>query len=70
MHLVGFIIRKFIMMHGHMNVKNLFNYIFNGTLKWFRLFIMSNGRVINEQWINYTCFFHCVCVYTRVYRHQ
>jgi hypothetical protein len=27
-HLVGFIIRKFVTMHGHMNVKNSHNYFF------------------------------------------
>jgi len=25
-HLVGFIIKKFVMMHGHMNVKNVDSY--------------------------------------------
>jgi hypothetical protein len=42
MHLVGFITKKTVTIHGHMNVKDIFNYFIS------RFFILGTFRVLHR----------------------
>jgi hypothetical protein len=59
-HLVGFIIKKFVTLHGHMNVKNLRNTIMHsvGKVSWHGV---DNARNVHNKLVrSHSC---CSCDY-------
>jgi len=45
-HLAGFIIKKFVMMHGHMNVKKLSNISVNQPVFFTKIWVMWSSLIM------------------------